>query len=111
MATVKIDMGYQMFLLQILIQSVSVQASIKISQTNFSCSRRLRTLARDQSIGMSKTASGMFEEGGGAYIWNVYKYNVHTVQSSMKKTNDRPSESISISCGNGLYQEKFLLSS
>jgi len=60
---------------------------------------------------MSKTASGMFEEGGGAYIWNVYKYNVHTVQSSMKKTNDRPSESISISCGNGLYQEKFLLCS
>jgi len=54
---------------------------------------------------MSKTASGMFEEGGGAYIWNVYKYNVHTVQSSMKKTNDRPSESISISCGNGLFQE------
>ena len=112
MATVKIDMGYQMFLLQILIQSVSIQASIKFSQTNFSCSRRLRTLARDQSIGMSKTAFGMFEKGGeGAYIWNVYKYNVHTVQSSMKKTNDRPSESISISCGNGLYQEKFLLCS
>ena len=59
---------------------------------------------------MSKTASGMFEEGD-AYITNVYKYNVHTVQSSMKKTNDRPSESISISCGNGLYQEKFLLCS
>jgi len=47
MATVKIDMGYQMFLLQILIQSVSIQASRKISQTNFSCSRRLKTSARD----------------------------------------------------------------
>ena len=47
MATVKIDMGYQMFLLQILIESVSIQASIKISRTNFSCSRRLRTSARD----------------------------------------------------------------
>ena len=72
MATVKIDMGYQMFLLQILIQSVSIQASIKISQTNFSCSRRLKTSARDQSIGMSKTASGMFGEGGGVHIYGMF---------------------------------------
>ena len=35
MATVKIDMGYQMFLLQILIQSFSIRASIKISQKHF----------------------------------------------------------------------------
>ena len=35
MATVKIDMGYQMFLLQILIQSVSIRASVKISQKFF----------------------------------------------------------------------------
>ena len=111
MATVKIDMGYQMFLLQILIQSVSIRASIKFLKGIFLFKKIKNIGSWLVNWNVQDCFWNVWKGGEGAYIWNVYKYNVHTVQSSMKKTNDRPSESISISCGNGLYQEKFLLCS